>query len=174
MAILNALARAFTTYHPYNLQYPTYITIDGKQIHGKWLTGNYVQSKHYYRDDEIIHAIFTSDCRHDSGATYTNAGWYEVLPESLCWYTGMIDKNNERIYTNHIVRVEGCTTGYGLNNDLAIVSYLQQECGFVLILPNGDRRLGHRATGSSYCKDTQLEVVGNIFSNPELVKEESK
>ncbi|NLZ46702.1 MAG: hypothetical protein GX896_08430 [Clostridiales bacterium] len=35
---------------------------------------------------------------------------------------------------------------------------------------NDTRLLGHRNTGSSYDIDFNIEVIGNIYENPELLK----
>ena len=76
---------------------------------------------------------------------------HEVIPETICQYTGLTDKNGKKIWENDIVKLPEL---YG--NEVGVVEYLC--CGF---------RVRNSAYGS-----TQLcgEEIGNIFDNPELLK----
>lgn len=84
-----------------------------------------------------------------------------VKPETVGQYTGYLDKNGSEIYEGDIVVDENRQTAY--------VAWLPQECGFVLVYEKHDSRLGHRNRGSGYTYDTNLEIIGNVHDNPDLV-----
>nr|DAL22989.1 MAG TPA_asm: YopX protein [Caudoviricetes sp.] len=83
----------------------------------------------------------------------------EIDPETLCQYTGLTDKNGNRIWENDIIQYENITApvrfgfhdlGYGFYVDFLRETYLREELGYWR---------------------TKVIVTGNIFDNPELAKE---
>ena len=85
---------------------------------------------------------------------------YRVLPTTVGQYTGYTDKNGSEIYGDIVVDE---------NRKTAYVAWLPQECGFVLVYEKHDSRLGHRNRGSGYTYDTNLDIIGNVHDNPDLV-----
>ena len=77
-------------------------------------------------------------------------------------FTGLLDKNGKEIYEGDIVKSISGKIGY--------VIFLQQEMGYVVVWNNCDTRLGHRNRGGGYECDESIEVIGNIYDNPELVE----
>lgn len=138
---------------------------------GEWVTGHYVKGLDIYAKE--VHLIFEpTTIFYSSGET---DGWSEVDPSTICQCTGLKDKNGKLIWENDII-------SYQRDND---------DCPF----PNKDteKRLGKvfykgfRATfaigmgknGSSSINDdlwkyvqngNRVEVVGNVFDNPELLE----
>ena len=84
----------------------------------------------------------------------------EIDRMTLCRCPNIKDKNNHMIFENDIVR----HIQYGIGR----IAYLQQAAGWVFVWDGYDSRMGHRATGSWYDKDGKIEVIGNIFDNPEV------
>lgn len=90
----------------------------------------------------------------------------EVDPETLCQFTGLCDKNENKIWENDI-----CDR--------------KEKYPEVVKMTNGDWTLDYsyaigRDYGNSYCnlgfyvnERKCVEVIGNIFDNPELLQEES-
>jgi uncharacterized phage protein (TIGR01671 family) len=86
-----------------------------------------------------------------------------VYTDTLGQFTGMTDKNGKKIFEGDIVRDE-------YNGGIAWIAFLQQGCGWYLVFKNTDRRMGHRSRNSAYDNDLELEVIGNIHDNPELLE----
>ncbi len=87
-------------------------------------------------------------------------GWGLPVVSALP-YIGLSDKNNREIYLGDIVNTD---------SGASYVAYLQQECGYVLVYPDYDTRLGHRSRNSGTEKDDSIEVIGNIYENKDLLE----
>ena len=110
------------------------------------------------KDIEPSDVIFVSFKINRSGQW----GWIKVLPETLCQFTGMIDKNGKRIWENDIVSAwsEGkYATGMVKQriDGLYIMYPAYQHNEFWGLCPDKNRK-------------TNVEVIGNVFDNPELLK----
>lgn len=81
---------------------------------------------------------------------------YEVDPETIGQYTGLTDKNGVRIFEGDIV---------SLTNGLEFkVVYVNCKCRYELVNRND---VGCFVLGIHKSKD--IEVIGNIHDNPELI-----
>lgn len=83
---------------------------------------------------------------------------HEVIPETICQYTGLTDKNGKRIWENDILK---CGTNLR-------VSWHTQKASWVLSKKGW---LYNHFFGESV-EPEDVEVVGNIFDNPELLKKQ--
>jgi uncharacterized phage protein (TIGR01671 family) len=94
---------------------------------------------------------------------------YRVVPETVGQYTGLTDKNGKKIFEGDIVNILGDQTSNDwkcVNYD-ALIAYI--DGGFCAldgtIEDHAFRRYG-------LCRmDFDLEVIGNIHDNPELLKD---
>lgn len=89
----------------------------------------------------------------------TNVFNYEVDPDTLCQYTGLKDKNGNRIWENDIVKDErACLLG-------TVIWYCNDYVGWFL----DDEYVEYpQMMDKDMWED--CEVIGNIFDNPELLK----
>lgn len=93
-----------------------------------------------------------------------------INPETICQYTGLTDKNGNRIWENAIANTDSnvCVQiKFGKYSDgFATWKYHQ---GFYMAFSDEGRDFYRKELGYWHNK---IEIVGNIFDNPELVKEE--
>lgn len=78
--------------------------------------------------------------------------YHEIYTETVCQYTGLKDKDENKIFEYDIVRNSRGMIGK--------VVYIESFCGFCIADDNGLNSL------DDTCVD--IEVIGNIFDNPEL------
>ena len=105
-------------------------------------------------------------CKSSDGRTYmvgvSKRGYIdglEVIPETICQCTGLKDKNGKLIWENDVVRYCDCTVeNYVIawESDKACFEYQQYGCSIM----NFDE-----------LSEVEVEVIGNIFDNPELINE---
>ena len=84
-------------------------------------------------------------------------GYKEVIPETVGQFTGRLDKNSREIYEGDIVRIEDSSN--------AIIEYSKLEAMFIF---NFIGRWKIYGTWNTARKD--IEIIGNIHDNPELLK----
>lgn len=113
-----------------------------KCLNGQWVKGYYWQN---YCGNHFIRVIF--DC--DKIIVQD----YEIDPDTLCEFTGLFDENKIMIWEHDIV--QDCC------NNKQEVKYGIWNCGCCYDVYDWDIFDN---------KDDSLEVIGNIFDNPELLE----
>ena len=106
--------------------------------------------------------------------------YYEIDPETLCQYTGLKDKNGNRIWENDIVSCEH--EKYPEDNALEVYPLfpepIKYKRNYAVEFINTGSSYGYRLRNKSIhfmltgnvIQNHKIEVVGNIFDNPELLK----
>lgn len=99
------------------------------------------------------------------GMRNDNADMKEVDPETVCQYTGLIDKNGRKIFEGDIVRYTDEVIGKLKVDE---IKYNETHAAFC--------RLHKSEMGLQYLLideaiANKIEVIGNIFDNPELIGE---
>lgn len=128
---------------------------------GEWVQGYYVKGLNMY--DKEVYLIFEPNTMfYSSGET---DGLYKVDPTTICQCTGLKDKNGKLIWENDI-----CDR--------------KEQYPEIVKYCNGDWTLDYsyvsnKKSGTNYCnlgfyteERKCVEVIGNIFDNPELLESE--
>lgn len=126
------------------------ILFRGKTKSGEWIEGNYVKAYDYGHVESIKHLIFSNSSYYGYDG-YTNDE--EVIPETVGQFTGLTDKNGEKIFEGDIVRV---------NKDGDILEIMYCERGYFCANNN--------AWWEFIDELGAFEVIGNIHDNPELLE----
>lgn len=122
-----------------------------RKDNGEWVEGQYSYIRNPYSEDgePVTHLICNG----------TNVFNYEIDPDTLCQYTGLKDKNGNRIWENDIVKDE---PDYMLGT---VIWHCDDYVGWFL----DDEYFEH-----PQMIDKEMwgncEVIGNIFDIPELLK----
>lgn len=132
------------------------ILFRGKRTdNGKWICGHLLeQNIPDYHSYIVASFIAEQDNRHTEIIEFAI---YEVIPETVGQYTGLTDKNGVKIFEGDIV---------SLTNMLAFkVVYINCKCRYELVNHND---VVCFVLGVHKSKD--VEVIGNIHDNPEILK----
>lgn len=90
--------------------------------------------------------------------TFCSTECYEIDQTTLCQYTGLTDKNGQKIWENDIVHIRSSVlSGYGV---------IKYENGN-LVLVDAKRKRTYSMYG-----EWKIRKDGNIFDNPELLEVE--
>lgn len=88
---------------------------------------------------------------------YDEDGWaYEIISETIGQYTGLTDKNGTKIFEGDIVRDAE-------TSDVGKIFFDTYTAMFVI---------GFETTIADFNASYSLEVIGNIYDNPELIRNE--
>lgn len=127
------------------------------EFNEKWVEGNLILC----RGKAYIHPI--SNKIRTTGEIGRIIVLHEVIPNTLCQYTGLTDKNGKKIWENDILRRDGYW-------DMRI----EFENGAFMVRNADKIQYINRVTYTSISTFDikEYEVIGNIFDNPELLEEE--
>ncbi len=132
------------------------IKFRGKRINGgEWVYGDLWQP---VRDNQRCTFILRQDIK------------YEVDPATAGQFTGLLDKNGVEIYEGSIVKL--C---YGIppTFDTLLIEYADDEnVADISVSGWWMRNIRPNGCSSSLCKTykNDIEIIGNIHSNPELLE----
>ena len=97
-----------------------------------------------------------------------NSGGMNDVNFFIMQFTGLKDKNNKEIYEGDIVRVITDYFGKGIENDfIGKIIYCEERMMFEIDIIKINIGEGF-SSSSDY--EGELEVIGNIYENPELLE----
>lgn len=132
----------------------------GKRIDtGEWVEGSFITGVFFRLGQEIPYMFCPNLADYDCFEDFSEEnGIFEVEPSTICQCTGLKDKNGNLIWENDIVSYCDCTKeDYVISweQNKACFEYRQYSCSMM----NFDEL--------SSC---EVEVIGNVFDNPELLE----
>ena len=115
----------------------------------------------YYLNDKEMHVIFAPDGEAFPRCEFSD--YEEVDPETVCQFTGLYDKNGRKIFEGDIVVFADF-----FNDEIhrGVVYWCDLAFWFDCTETEGDEGMYSLA----YISVNVLEVIGNIYDNPELLK----
>ena len=134
---------------------------------GEWVEGYVFDDGFVDSTRRFIGDIIITDYKGNADDKWEILGTnlYEVIPETICQYTGLTDKNGNKIWENDVVRkYDTNALGWARVRNCKI-SF--DKLGYWLLTT----QYGDGYWLGEFDAD-QLEVIGNIFDNPELLKNE--
>ena len=128
---------------------------------GEWVEGNLILTPKADEDFKAIIIPFDDNGEYTEGVNDNDLGfetWYKVDMTTICQYTGLTDKNGNKIWENDVVEYRDCTNEkyvVAWEASKAMFEHQQYSCSIM----NFDELSG-----------MEIEVIGNIFDNAELLE----
>ncbi len=125
------------------------VTLDGRSLESRWVQGSGV--------------LTYPGCETDRAIIYNTEGdisKYPVYADTIGQYIGKKDKNGNKIFEGDILKLD--RLGY---DTVGVVIYDEDDAEFDVDIK------GYAIDQIAYYQSHEIEIVGNIYDNPELAKE---
>ena len=124
-----------------------------------------IKFRAWHKEKKIMGEVLGIDILHKeiffSNGDVDCCGFADLKYIELMQYTGLKDKNNKEIYEGDIVKLRA-------NHGIGVIKYYD-ECGAFVVEYIKPRPLV--VLGMNYYKE-DIEILGNIYENPELLGEQ--
>lgn len=144
---------------------------------GEWVIGNLITNVFFRLGQSIPYILCPDKAEYDCFEDFTEEnGIFEVRPDTICQCTGLRDKNGKLIWEGDIILFQRDNDDCPFPNKdtkkrLGKVFYKDFRITFAI----GMGKSGSGSLNDDLWKYVQngnrVEVIGNIFDNPELIKE---
>ena len=126
---------------------------------GEWVEGYYCKTTigNDVRPSDVIFVPFKVSRNEEWG-------WMKVDPDTLCQYTGLTDKNGQKIWENDILKAN---LDESYPEDITYIKILWNECRFCV-----NENYSTDIDALEKWDAEHFQVCGNIFDNPELLEVE--
>ena len=134
-----------------------------RKDNGRWIEGYYIY--HIKRTPCVVGDCVTPEDEQHLIACDGFSDWnmprdielYEVEPETLCWDSGIVDKNGKKIWENDIIEVQR-SKYRDFIIEKAVIKY-RSEYGFCM----------QPVDNWEFTLWEEVKVIGNVFDNSELL-----
>ena len=92
-----------------------------------------------------------------------------IDPDTLCQYTGLTDKNGNKIWENDIISIAAYSYDEPEDDYFGVVAYCEKDACWSL---NNNEKYGEIICECFGSYTTEIINHGNIFDNPELLEAE--
>lgn len=134
---------------------------------GEWVEGYLVKTKWYINEKEMyvilpIDVCFYPHCEISE--------WIEVDEKTICQYTGVTDKNGQKIFEWDILRY--------FDDEIQVVEWSEDFANLMLLThaeresKRGRKVVKEKVVGWNWLHDyplNEMPIIGNVFDNPELI-----
>lgn len=137
------------------------ILFRGKRLdEGEWVYGYYVHVPcgRFERDEHLIQQI---------KGTGKFGALHRVNPATVGQYTGLTDKNGQRIFEGDVVAQNWYDYNEPSDDSFGEVVFCEYDCSFSVMDKERD---GIVPLGRCHAYHWEAEVTGNIHDNPELLE----
>ncbi len=117
---------------------------------------NHVSSQNEHLDGTWVHGYL---CNENHIYSPESEGELLIDPETVCQYTGKTDRNDRKIFENDICKL------IADDDELYQIQWDEDTARYVLI------QFGSIMVDFDFLSADDIEVIGNIFDNPELMEE---
>lgn len=129
-----------------------------RKDNGKWVEG------YYFCDTDLNQSYIQGyDYYTDENGLQREAFCYEVIPETVGQYIELPDKNGKKIFEGDICKV---TLFIFEGEDRHYLCEVCFDCGLFVFRERSDFYI---LFVDIYDFETDVEVIGNIYDNPELI-----
>lgn len=129
------------------------IKFRGKEFEtGQWIEGSLTTYPRYYPTITLV----------ENAELIPKKKTCVVLPETVCQFSEITDKNGNSIFEHDLILIHESESSYQFTVEVlfhkGMFCYKNKACGFTPLWYVSDR----------------CEVIGNIYDNPELLKENKR
>ena len=118
-----------------------------------------------YKNGDWVYGLVSKTSEYGAEMTNTDGvSGIDVDKDTICEYTGRVDKNEKKIFEHDIVRIVTEDNAGNINGFTGVVA--SHDCAFEL----QNIEDGEIYEGLGYYDSSELEVIGNAIDNPELLE----